>query len=91
MVLSQQVQDPTKPKLVLAATQQTVLDEDAEAKNDMLRLQSVVTKKGRKLAIISGELYNKGDEVNGYQIREIHNNYVVIVASGTQKRLYVYE
>lgn len=91
LTLAQQVQDPTKPKLVFVASQPTATVEEMEEQNGLLRLQSVVTKKGNKLAIISGELYNKGDKVNGYQIREIHSNYVVIAASGTQKRLYVYE
>lgn len=89
-VASEQVQDPTKPKQIYIATQQSSVDEDTQ-QSGVLRLQGVVNKKGHKLAIISGELYNKGDKVDGYQIREIHNNYVVMVGSGTQKRLYVYE
>lgn len=91
LAVAEQVLDPTKPKQLVAASAQTVTDEDAEQQVESIRLQGVLDKKGLKLAIISGELYNKGDKIDGYLIREIHNNYVVLVGSGTQKRLYVYE
>lgn len=89
--LASGVYDPTQPKQIYVATDQTVVDEDMVEPVELLRLQGVLAKKSRRIAIISGELYNLGDKVDGYIISEIHRNHVVMVGSGTQKRLFVYE
>lgn len=86
-----QVYDPTQPKQIYVAMEQQVVDELMASPIDMLRLQGILAKKNKRVAIISGELYNKGDKVEGYLISEIRKDHVVIVGADTQKRLYVYE
>lgn len=89
--VADQIYDPTQPKQVYVAMDQQVVDEVMASPIDMLRLQGILTKKKARVAIISGELYNKGDKVEGYLISEIHKDHVVMTGSGSQKRLYVYE
>lgn len=90
LALSLSVQDPTKPNPISLTTVKP-MDNGEKIQADPLHLQGIMIKKGSKLAIISGQLYSKGDKVDGYQIREIHDHYVVMDGLGTQKRLYVYE
>ena len=85
------VYDPTQPKQIYVATDLLAVDEDMVEPVEVLRLQGVLEKRNSKIAIISGELYQRGDKVDGYLISEIHRNHVVMVGSGTQKRLFVYE
>lgn len=92
LALSTNVVDPTKPKnLYIVVDEQVVLEEVAESGQETIRLQGVLNRKGYRVAFIAGELYSKGDEVQGYRIGEIHKDHVVLLSSGTQKRLYVYE
>lgn len=91
LVLANQVYDPTKPKQIYVATEEQVVDEVTAAPVDILRLQGILNKKNYRVAFIAGELYSKGDRVEGYLISQINSDHVVIQGSGTQKRLYVYE
>ena len=91
VTLAQSIYDPTQPKKLYIVQDQTVSDDDMLDPFQRLQLQGILTKKGMKTAFISGQLYYRGDTVEGYKIREIHKDYVVLVSSGTQKRLYVYE
>lgn len=86
-----QVYDPTQPKQIYVAMEQQVVDELMTSPIDTLRLQGILAKKSSRVAIISGELYNKGDKVEGYLISEIHKDHVVMTGTDTQKLLYVYE
>lgn len=96
--IADKIHDPTRPKFVI---------KDPEAGADIstpiasiaqptfptgdVKLQGVLNKKGRTVAIISGKLYAVGDQISGYKINEINQDNVVLIGSGTQKRLYVYE
>ncbi len=86
-----EVVDPTQPRQIYVASDEEIVDEDMVDQVDLIRLQGVLVRKGKRTAIISGELYGKGDKVEGYLIKEIQKNHVVLVGSGTQKQLYVYE
>lgn len=90
-VFASEIYDPTQPKQIYVATDQLVSELDMAEPVETLRLQGILAKKNTKIAIISGELYNRGDKVDGYKISEIHRDHIVMVGSGTQKRLYVYE
>ena len=91
LTIAVEVVDPTQPRHIYVASDEEVVDEDMVDQVDLIRLQGVMVRKGKRTAIISGELYNRGDKVEGYLVREIHKNHVLLVGSGTQKRLYVYE
>ncbi|NVK26007.1 MAG: hypothetical protein HWE10_13855 [Gammaproteobacteria bacterium] len=92
------IHDPTEPMFIMketAAGQQTIeatpILEQATMPQANLKLQGVMKKKDRTVAIISGQLYALGDQISGYKINEINQDNVVLIGSGTQKRLYVYE
>lgn len=84
------IHDPTAPKFVISellAKQSNPQSADSEE----LVLQGVVTKKSRKMAIIANNLYQVGDQVNSYKIKEINKDSVVLTGAGSEQRLYVYE
>lgn len=83
------VHDPTLPKIKVVVTQASKpIVEELSAD---IKLQGVVNSNGSRLAIISGELYAIGDSIKGFKISKINNDNVVLLGSGSQKRLYVYE
>ena len=86
--LADKIHDPTLPKINL-----NLVDNGAmpATSNENLSLQGIVNKKGTKMAIMSGQLHQLGDVVNGFKISQINNNNIVLLKSGSQKRLYVYE
>ena len=95
-VLAHKIHDPTEPKFVLKKTEAgTPISPSAMNKqgfpNDEIQLQGILNKKNRTVAIISGKFYAIGDNISGYKINEINQDNVVLIGSGTQKRLYVYE
>lgn len=81
------IHDPTLPKVNLEPVEQSAESEQT----DELSLQGVVNKRGIQMAFISGELVKVGDSVREFKVSKINNNNVVLLKSGSQKRLYVYE
>lgn len=81
------IHDPTLPKVNLTPAENGT---EANEKTE-LELQGVVNKRGIKMAFISGELVKVGDQVQDFKVSKINNNNVVLLKSGSQKRLYVYE
>lgn len=86
-VLADKIHDPTLPKVNLAPVEQSLATEQ----QDELALQGIVNKRGIQMAFISGELVKVGDSVRDFKVSKINNNNVVLLKSGSQKRLYVYE
>lgn len=86
-----QILDPTQPKRIFVATDQAASVDDLSEPVEAMKLQGLLTRKGSRVAIISGLPYSKGDKINGYRISEIKDDHVVVVGSGIKKRLYVYE
>ena len=89
-VIADKIHDPTRPKFLSSSVAPTG-PEVAEINAGDIQLQGVLNRKDHKVAIISGQLYNKGDKVNGYLISDIKNDHVLLLSSGTRKRIYVYE
>jgi hypothetical protein len=86
------IHDPTEPKLKLGASKASSDALSAVVQPEIeLTLQSIMRGKKGNIAIISGTLVNKGDLIKGFLVSQINSDHVVIVNSGTQKRLYVYE
>ncbi len=88
-VVADKIHDPTMPKFVMNAN--LASNVSANIQQESLLLQGIVNKKDAKMAIISGQLHKVGDVVQGFKIGQINNNNVVLLKSGSQKRLYVYE
>jgi len=88
-VMADKIHDPTLPKRVVSAD--PVVMAESVQMAEALSLQSIVTKRNKRMAIISGQLHQVGDEVGGYQISQINKDHVVLTKSGSLKRLYVYE
>lgn len=86
-VVADKIHDPTLPKVDLTPATAT----DSTSTKTELELQGVVNKRGIKMAFISGELVKIGDQVQDFKVSKINNNNVVLLKSGSQKRLYVYE
>ena len=87
-VSADKIHDPTLPKINLNVADNNTVQ---AMSNEALSLQGIVNKKGAKMAILSGQLHRVGDVVNGFKISQINNNNIVLLKSGSQKRLYVYE
>ena len=82
------IHDPTRPKLELTNDLQPAV---TPTLGDEFSLQGIVTKRDRHRAIIGDQLHSVGEQVQGYTLRQIEKNYVVLEKSGSLKRLYVYE
>jgi hypothetical protein len=82
------IHDPTLPKLSVVPSNNA---NSSAPKSAGAVLQGIVKKKNSRMAIISGQLTQIGDEVDGYKVSQINNNNVVLIKAGSQKRLYVYE
>lgn len=86
-VLADKIHDPTLPRVNFVIPGEQTNEQDGEE----LQLQGVVNKRGIQMAFISGELVKVGDNIQEYKVSKINNNNVVLLKSGSQKRLYVYE
>lgn len=89
---SQQLIDPTRPKLTDNTTSSTSTNSE-DNKNSELKLQSLIFKNGRYKAIISGTLYKAGEKVGEYHIAKITAKKVYL-SRGIEQRileLYSYE
>jgi hypothetical protein len=92
-VIADKIHDPTKPQLKSAA-KHVVNDagiKEVEIQEPVMILQGIMNRKSARIAIISDQVYAKGDTINGYIISQVNNDNVVLVNSETQKRLYIYE
>lgn len=85
------IHDPTAPKFAGRVDESGAFNRTAVAKDSALSLQGIVNKKDTRMAIIGGQLFRKGDSINGYVISEVNRTNVVLSKSGSEKRLYVYE
>ena len=83
------IHDPTLPKVAVTPNNMAAQSEQQATSGSVL--QGIVKKKNSRMAIISGQLTQVGDEVDGYKVSQINNNNVVLIKAGSQKRLYVYE
>ena len=92
-LMADKIHDPTKPQLRKIINQEAngLSNEEVEEKEPIMILQGIMNRKSARIAIISGQIYAKGDMINGYIINQVNNDNVVLVNSGTQKRLYIYE
>lgn len=88
-VQADKIHDPTLPKFNAKSSMGTPVLSDDSAED--VQVQGILTRKNHKVAIISGQLYNKGDKVKGYLIADIKNDHVLLLGSGSRKRIYVYE
>tara|TARA_Y100000034_G_C6783929_1_gene350584 strand:- start:251 stop:559 length:309 start_codon:yes stop_codon:yes gene_type:complete len=88
-VYADKIHDPTLPQFNATSAANAPVEMDIS--KEEIRLQGVLNRKKHKVAIISGQLYNKGDKVNGYLIADIKNDHVLLLSSGSRKRIYVYE
>jgi len=82
------IHDPTMPKIAINMENSV---RTVNTENEELRLQGIVSKRNMRMAIISGQLHQIGDFVDGFTISQIHKDHVILTKSGSQKRLYVYE
>jgi len=99
-IIADEIHDPTLPKLVIKTEEDGkpveavqnigTLNPQVQAMLDV-KLQGILKKRNRMVAYISGQMYAVGDKVSGYEVKQINKDNVLLVASGTQKRLYVYE
>ena len=91
-VVAHKIHDPTKPQIKSAAKNvSNDVSTTVEVQEPVMVLQGIMNRKSARIAIISDQIYAKGDTINGYIISQVNNDNVVLVNSGTQKRLYIYE
>ena len=83
------IHDPTQPKRVVNIDPQSAATRVQTEQE--LKLQGIVSKRNTRMAIISGQLHQLGEEISGYRISQINKDYVVLTKSGSEKRWYVYE
>ncbi len=84
------IHDPTSPKFQVDAVN-VATSANSQTTDQVLKLQGIVNRKGSRMAIIDGDLYQVNDEINGFKISLIEQASVVLTKSGAQRRLYVYE
>lgn len=63
--------------------------ENGDVLNGELNLQATLAAGDSSLANINGQLFHIGDEVSGYQLREINEGSVVLFKKEQQRRLTV--
>jgi hypothetical protein len=91
-VLADKIHDPTKPQFKIKKQQQNATNQtEVNVAEPVMTLQGIMKRKSAKIAIISDQIYAKGDMIHGYIIKQINNDNVLLVNSDTQKRLYIYE
>jgi len=92
-VMAHTVHDPTKPQLstVVGQAVNSPVNMEVEAPEPIMILQGIMNRKSARIAIISDQIYAKGDMINGYIISQVNNDNVVLLNLGIQKRLYIYE
>ena len=94
------IHDPTMPKYVVKSEPGNTKVEIIEtpeglspqaASIESIKLQGILKRRGKTVAFISGQMYSVGDKIRGFKIGKINQDHVLLIGSGTQKRLYVYE
>ena len=92
-VIADKIHDPTKPQFKSAAIAagNNLAGVEVEVQEPVMILQGIMNRKSARIAIISDQIYAKGDTINGYIISQVNIDNVVLVNSETQKRLYIYE
>ena len=95
-VNADKIHDPTKPQLKSLTSQtmsktNTITGQVEKVSMPAMTLQGIMDRRDTKIAIISDQIYAKGDKINGYIISQINHDNVVLVNSETQRRLYIYE
>ena len=78
--------NPFKRPMLESATQAGVT---GDAHTDELTLRATLAAGDRSLANINGRLFHSGDEVSGYQIREINEGSVILFRNEQLRRLTV--
>lgn len=73
--------DPTQPSTYVPPKKQAAVKKKAS-----LRLESVLISSKRKIATINGKLYQLGDRVGRYQLKEIQAG-AVVLKKGQQRRV----
>lgn len=91
VVTADTIHDPTAPKFAGQIDEAGVFNRITTTVEETLSVQGIVNKKDTRMAIIGGQLVRIGEQVNGYTVKEVNRNNVVLTKSGSEKRLYVYE
>ncbi|MBH0057667.1 agglutinin biogenesis protein MshK [Pseudoalteromonas sp. SWXJZ94C] len=79
-----QLRDPTQPYIQVSNGMPV-------AQNTELKLQSIIKKNTVFKAIISGQLYQKGDTVNNFRVLRINSKQVVLANDDKQIKLELYD
>ncbi|MCQ8879163.1 agglutinin biogenesis protein MshK [Pseudoalteromonas shioyasakiensis] len=82
--IAEQLVDPTKPQNVIVGNQ-------AHYQKSELKLQSIIKRSGSYKAIISGQLYGIGEQLNGYKVLTISSKNVVLANDNKQIKLDLYD
>lgn len=82
--VAQTLKDPTRPQTITAKGSGNVLTGN-------LILQSIIKKQQGYKAIISGQLYAIGDQIDGYKVLAINSKRVVLANDNKQIKLDLYD
>ncbi|MGS0534505.1 agglutinin biogenesis protein MshK [Pseudoalteromonas sp. SaAl2] len=83
-VAAEQLVDPTRPQNLLATSV-------VKNQQSSLKLQSIIKRSGRYKAIISGQIYTVGDQINNYKVLTISSKQVVLANDNKQIKLDLYD
>jgi MSHA biogenesis protein MshK len=79
-----QLRDPTQPFVQIS-------NRVPASQNTALKLQSIIKKNTVFKAIISGQLYQKGDTVNDFRVLSINSKQVLLANDDKQIKLELYD
>ncbi|KPH62192.1 hypothetical protein AMS58_09795 [Pseudoalteromonas porphyrae] len=82
--VAQTLKDPTRPQTITTKGSGNVLTGN-------LILQSIIKKQQGYKAIISGQLYAIGDQIDGYKVLAINSKRVVLANDNKQIKLDLYD
>jgi hypothetical protein len=83
--------DPTKPKAGYTGKNKAVSSTATKAtKSQALKLQSVIIKNNKKIAIISGKHIRVGQKIRGYRLSYIAETYVILKTEQTSLKLFLF-
>jgi hypothetical protein len=83
--------DPTKPKAgFIGQSKSKSSSEPKTTKTQALKLQSIITKGDKKIAIISGKNVRVGQKVRGYRLSYIAESYVILKTDQTSLKLFLF-
>jgi hypothetical protein len=84
--------DPTKPKAGFSAKNKTVQtsSDTTVKKSQALKLQSIIKKNNKKIAIISGKHIRVGQKIRGYRLSYIAETYVILKTEQTSLKLFLF-